>query len=78
MSIAAWMQLFAQFNYHFVTVESNGVNGIFIDPNAFEDDFVKNIKPLFFAENYFQRKKFKSSWKEQFGLIKALNFEEVV
>jgi len=43
-SITAWKKLFAKFGYVFVSVETNGVNGIFIDPKEFNGEFVRSIR----------------------------------
>jgi len=39
-SIAGWKNLFLKFGYHFVTVDLNGVNAFFIDPDQFDPYFV--------------------------------------
>lgn len=78
VSITAWRELLKHYNYHFVTVDTNGVNAFFISPECFDSQFVEGIKPLKFAENFFQRKKFKGSWENQFALISHMNFSEAV
>lgn len=68
-SIAAWKKLFAQFGYVFVTVDTNGVNGVFIDPHEFNEEFVKNIRGKYFAENFAQLREYRVNWEKQFELI---------
>lgn len=77
VSISAWHQLFTKFGYQFVTVEANGVNAFYIDPQYFHQDWLYAIKGLPFAENFYQRKKFKGNWQKQFPLIEHLQLEVV-
>lgn len=76
-SIAAWKKIFHEKGYRFVTVDSNGVNGFFIDPRHFDEPFVENIRGLSFQENFFQFKKFKTAWGKQFAMIKDMRFMEI-
>jgi hypothetical protein len=71
-SIALWKKLFASHNYTFVTVDSNGVNGFFIDSSQFDNNFVQNLKGVHFIENFYQLKKFKKPWEQQFDMIKNM------
>lgn len=68
-SITAWKKLFAKFGYHFVSVDTNGVNGIFIDPKEFDAEFVRNIIGQDFAENFAQLREYRVDWEKQFELI---------
>jgi len=68
-SVSAWKKLFSKFGYNFVTVEKNGVNAIFIDPNEFDADFVERINGQLFAENFSQFREYRMNWKKQFELI---------
>ncbi len=68
-SIAAWKNLFARFGYYFVGVDTNGVNGIFVDPAEFDTEFLQNINRRNFAENFAQLREYKSGWVKQFELI---------
>ena len=68
-SIAGWKKLLAQWNYQFVTVDSNGVNAVFLDPAAFEPEFTRAIQPHEFAENYSQEREYKGGWLKQWELI---------
>jgi hypothetical protein len=52
-----------------VTVDRNGVNGFFVDPEYFEASFLDAVNGLDFAENQSQLKKFSIPSKEQFNLI---------
>ena len=69
VSIAGWRKFFDARGYRFVTVEQNGVNAFFVDPNYFDSAFLYGVKPLDFAENRYQYKKFRKSSDEQFKLI---------
>lgn len=68
-SISAWRKLFAKFGYTFVTVDSNGVNAIFIDPNEFDVDFISSICGHIFSENFSQFREYRMGWNKQFELI---------
>lgn len=77
VSIVGWKKLFERYGYHFVTVERRGVNAFFIEPSYFDENFVENIKGLNFAENFYQRIKYKVNWEEQFDFIKHNKFNLV-
>jgi hypothetical protein len=68
-SISAWKKLFLKFGYFFVTVDTNGVNAIFINPEEFDADFVKNISGKDYAENFSQLREYGVYWDKQFALI---------
>ncbi|OGT12106.1 MAG: hypothetical protein A3J49_18065 [Gallionellales bacterium RIFCSPHIGHO2_02_FULL_57_16] len=70
-SITAWKKLFAKFGYVFVSVETNGVNGIFIDPKEFNGEFVRSIRGKHFAENFSQLREYRVNWEKQFELISS-------
>ena len=76
-SISAWRNLFSKFGYSFVTVDTNGVNGIFIDPQEFDENFIKNIRGKNFADNFSQLREYKKPWISQFELIASKDFLEV-
>jgi hypothetical protein len=50
-SIAAWQGLLDRHGYRFVTVESSGVNGFFIDPACFPDRFTAALRGTAFLDN---------------------------
>jgi hypothetical protein len=77
VSIAGWRKYFDSINYHFVTVDSNGINAFFIDKNEFENDFYESINTVPFKENFYQKYKFKKNWDKQFELIAEHNFYEI-
>ena len=68
-SITAWKNLFARFGYYFVGVDTNGVNGVFVDPAEFDTEFLQNINRRDFAENFAQLREYRSRWVDQFELI---------
>jgi hypothetical protein len=69
VSISGWRALFRDYGYRFVTVDRNGVNGFFVDPDVFDKGFLSAIQPIEFAENRLQYKKFRRPSGEQFKLI---------
>jgi hypothetical protein len=74
VSISGWRTFFEQLGYHFVTVDQNGVNGFFVDPQHFDISFLGAIRGLSFAENQSQHKKFRKSSEDQFALIADQKF----
>lgn len=76
-SIAAWKRLFSSAGYVFLTVERNGVNAFFVDPAAFDGEFLQQPKGIDFAENYAQLVEFPGGWREQWDLISNLAFVDV-
>lgn len=77
VSIGGWKNYFDKIGYKFITVDSNGVNAIFVDPNCFDSDFLDQIKGNNFQENFFQKRLFKSSWESQFRKIEHLGFFDI-
>lgn len=71
-SIEAWKTLMGKHNYKFVTVDSNGVNSIFVDPDYFTRDFIDGINGCKYKENTYQFAKFNMKWEKQFDIIKDL------
>lgn len=69
VSIAGWRKFFESRGYRFVTVDRNGVNAFFVDPDFFDSAFLDGIEPLKFAENRYQYRKFRMTSEEQFALI---------
>jgi hypothetical protein len=77
-SLAGYKKLFSSYGYQFVTVDSTGVNSIFIDPKEFEDDFIKNLKPgLQFEDNFSTVTNSSKRWKEQFKEVENCNYFEI-
>lgn len=74
VSISGWRKFFRHYGYRFVTVDRNGVNGFFVDPECFEENFLGAVEGLDFAENRSQYKKFRKSSDEQFALIADRQF----
>ena len=70
VSITGWKTMFKKHDYHFVGVDSNGVNGFFIDKREFEPEFYNNINVVNYRENFFQLKNFRTTWEAQFNLIR--------
>jgi hypothetical protein len=77
VSIAAWRKLLAKYGYQFVTVDSNGVNAFFINPRCFSPEFIAELTPKSFAENFYQRQKFKGDWTLQFARISHQKLEVI-
>lgn len=77
VSLAAWKKFFDKRDYQFVTVERNGVNAFFVDRSQFDPGFLDNLNGLEFAENRFQRRKFRMPDEQQFKLIESRKFVDV-
>ena len=77
VSLAAWKKVFKQRNYEFITVERNGVNAFFVDRSQFDSEFLDEIRGLEFAENRFQRRKFKVPDDQQFQMIENRKYVDV-
>lgn len=77
VSILAWKKLFLEKGYKFVTVDSRGVNAIFIDPHYFEPNFIDNLSGCDFNENFYQFHKYNLGYQRQFDLIKNLPFNHL-
>lgn len=77
VALSAWKKFFNQRDYEFITVERNGVNAFFVDRSQFDRDFLDNLTGLEFAENCFQRRKFRLPDEQQFELIKNRKFVDV-
>ncbi len=76
-SIAAWKDLFSLHGYHFVSVDSNGVNAFFADRGRFDEAFLSGVKGSSFMENFYEFRKFKAPHYERFDLIKDQFFVDV-
>ena len=76
-SVSAWGNLYSKFGYFFITVDTNGVNAIFIDPQELDENFIKNINGIYFAENLSQLREYKKPWDKQLELINAKKFVKV-
>lgn len=77
VSIRAWRKFFAGLNYKFVTVDQNGVNAFFIDPERFDADFYEPIKGYDYQENFYELRKFKQKNDIRFELIKNMDFANI-
>jgi len=77
VSIAGWKKFFRENGYHFVTVDRNGVNGFFVDPDCFDSEFLSGIESLHFSENQLQLLKFRTNYENQFKLIQDMPFQEI-
>jgi len=51
VSIQAWRALLCQHGYHFLTVESSGVNAFFVDPSCFQEELIARVRGTPFLEN---------------------------
>ena len=74
VSVAGWRRFFESRGYRFVTVDRNGVNAFFVDPAFFAPAFLEGVKPLEFAENRYQYRKFRLPSEKQFALIEDQKF----
>lgn len=71
-SIAAWKQIFSQHGYEFVTVDQNGVNAFFVDPQAMRESYHAPARCLEFVPNKSHAREYGTSWERQFELIRDL------
>lgn len=78
VSVAGWKNLMKKYGYQFVTVDQNGVDAFFVDPQHFRSDFLSKLDGLQYRDNFFQRRKFKNQWQERLETIKHLNFVEIL
>ena len=69
VSISGWRNFFDRYGYRFISVDRNGVNAFFVDPQFFDESFLNGIKGTAFAENRYQYKKFRRLSEEQFKMI---------
>ena len=76
-SVNAWKKLFHENGYRFVTVDSNGVNAFFVNPEYFDSVFLDNIESNHFCENQFQLEEHRTGYQDQFKLISDLDFYQV-
>lgn len=76
-SVSGWRRLFSRFAYEFVTVDLNGVNAFFIDPNEFDGELIDRLAGLDFQENFSQAREYKAGWEGQFELIQDAGFFEI-
>lgn len=78
VSVSAWRKFFEGHGYRFVTVDRKGVNAFFVDPACFAPNFLDRVNGCQFAENVYQRQKFKGAlFQEQFSLIADQKFHDV-
>lgn len=74
VSIAGWRKFFESQGYRFVTVDRNGINAFFADPDCFNTNFLTGVNSLEFAENIGQYKQFRMPNEKQFALIADQKF----
>lgn len=74
VSIAGWRKFFESQGYRFVTVDRNGVDAFFVDPDCFDANFLTGVNSLEFAENIVQYKRFRMPNEKQFALIADQEF----
>lgn len=77
VAVSAWRKLFAKQGYRFVTVDSKGVNAFFVDPSSFDPSFLDAVVGVPFNENFYQLRKFRGDFVEQFKLIADQRFVDV-
>ncbi|MBL7040622.1 MAG: hypothetical protein ISR77_18445 [Pirellulaceae bacterium] len=73
-SLTGWRTLFEEFGYRYVTVEANGVNAFFVDPEAFPSDFLDRVKHVSFNENFSHAREYGGSWQNQFEHLSSRSF----
>lgn len=78
VSIKAWKKFFEGFKYKFITVDQNGVNAFFINPDRFDNNFYEAINGYDYKENFYELRKFKQKNDKRFELIKNLDFVNIL
>jgi hypothetical protein len=68
-SLAGWHALFETFGYRFVTVDSNGVNAFFVNPERFDAAFLDAIQGRAFSDSTSHAREYGGTWKEQSALL---------
>lgn len=79
-SVAAWRALLLAHGYRFVTVDTNGVNAFFADPGAVNLPGDGQLRGLAFAENFAQRRRFRTGWPGQrakLGSVPLVDVDEL-
>jgi hypothetical protein len=77
-SISAWRSLLGGFGYRFVTVEQNGTNAFFVNPQALPSDFLGALRGIEYRENAFQFRRHNGAhWEQQFQMIAHLDIVDV-
>lgn len=69
VSILVWKSLFDKYGYKFITVESNGINAIFVLKDAFQLGFLEGIVGVSFLDNKIESQLFEMQWDKRFKLI---------
>lgn len=77
-SIGAWKALLERHNYRFLTVESNGVNAFFVQPECFDEKLFDGLVTVGFEENFFQLTRFAANWEKQYALISHLPLVDIL
>jgi hypothetical protein len=77
VSINGWNTYFKSIGYKFVTVDSNGVNAFFINPEKFNKNFVESIDGIKYKENFYEFSKFQKNHEERFELIKNMKYIKI-
>lgn len=76
-SIAAWQRLLGGAGYRFVSVESNGVNGFFVDPAAFDAAFLDGLRGEPYLPNTSHTRQYGRDWRPQWAAVSARPLVEV-
>ena len=77
VSIMAWKKLFYNFGYKFLTVESNGINAIFIMQSDFPLGFLDDMNKVDFLDNKIEMQIFNSPWQERYEFISTMPLCEI-
>ncbi len=77
VSLAGWKQLMGSQGYEFITVDSNGVNAFFANPDVVDLTGLAGLKRFDWRENVSQRERFHCEWAGQFELIKDQELVEI-
>lgn len=77
-SLEGWKKFWGSHGYKFITIESNGVNAFFVDPNEFDVKFLSGIKKdTRFIDNISIRNSHGRTWKEHYNIIKNMPLHDI-
>ena len=76
-SLAGWRGTLEARGYRFVTVDQNGVNAFFVDPNTIDAAFLGAVRGLAFAESFSHAREYGGTWVEQFKRIADRPFQAI-
>jgi hypothetical protein len=74
VSLEGWKKLFTDRGYEFVTVDTRGVNALFVDPGTVDNALFDHLQRVEFAENFAHQTRLSSGWERQFSEVDSLPY----